>query len=354
MTRNVYLGADLDRPLRSALEAQAAGGDGEQVLVALANAAHETRTVLQRTDFAVRARLIAAEIASAQPDLVGLQEMALWRSGPFDLGRLDALDAASVDHDYLATLLDALAALGAEYDVVQVGDRADVEVPCFTGSPFDQTIADASDVRITMRDAILLRRDAGLVVEDGGDRLYAANLEMSVGGLAVGFLRGRQWVDVTDGTASVRCLNTHLEAFSSDIALAQAHELLADVPADRTVVLLCDANSDPLDHTVAPGSGVPHAAAYELLTGTGGFTDEWLQWARAEEGWTSGLSETVDDETPAAFDKRIDFVLARAPARAGLPVRWGEVTGTGAADRDAATGLWPSDHGGVVVCLQRP
>ena len=35
-----------------------------------------------------------------------------------------------------------------------------------------------------------------------------------------------------------------------------------------------------------------------------------------------------------------------------LKVQRGEVTGTSVTDRDPATGLWPSDHGGVVLRLR--
>ena len=77
-----------------------------------------------------------------------------------------------------------------------------------------------------------------------------------------------------------------------------------------------------------------------------------LRWAPAEEGWTSGLSETVDDATGDGFDHRIDMVFGRSAQGAGYAVDKGRVTGTSVTDRDPATGLWPSDHGGVVLRLR--
>ncbi|MBW8750822.1 MAG: hypothetical protein JF565_05280 [Propionibacteriales bacterium] len=353
MTRNLYLGTDINRPVIAAATAEAEGKTPQQILVALANATHVSRDIVDRTDFTVRAPLLADEVAQAQPDLVGLQEVALWRSGPLDLAHVGVADATHVDYDFLQILLDDLAARGLHYEAVQVGNRADVESPSFTGSPFDGTMADAKDIRLTMRDVILMRSDNALRVVDSGDTVYAHNLAVSVAGTTMRFDRGFNWVDVDAGATRLRFINTHLEAFSSDLALAQAGELLSSAPsADRTNVFVCDCNSDPLNGSVKPTDHVPHKAPYDLITGAGGFTDEWLRWAPAEQGWTSGLSELVNDPTAAGFDHRIDMVFARTPSGAGLAVDRGEVTGTDLADRDPATGLWPSDHGGVVLRLR--
>jgi len=59
----------------------------------------------------------------------------------------------------------------------------------------------------------------------------------------------------------------------------------------------------------------------------------------------------VDDATPAGFDHRIDMIFARTPSGKPLEVTDGQVTGTRPADRDPVSGLWPSDHGGVVLTL---
>jgi hypothetical protein len=354
MTRNLYLGADINRPVEAAAAAQAMGKTPQEILVALANATHVTRAIVDQTDFPVRAGLLAGEIARRKPDLVGLQEVALWRSGPLELTNVGVPNATTVDYDYLQILLDALAARGAHYVAANVGWRADVEAPSFTGSPFDGTIsADARDVRMTMRDVILVRKNHGVKVTGSGDAIYTNNLAVTVAGVTLNFDRGYQWLDVRAGHDRFRFVNTHLEAFSSDLALAQANELLAEAaPAGKNVIFVCDCNSDPLNDSVKPFDHVPHKAPYDLITGAGGFTDEWLEWAPAEEGWTSGLSETVDDATAAGFDHRIDMVFARTARGGGLPVTWGDVTGTDVADRDPATGLWPSDHGGVVLRLR--
>jgi len=352
MTRNLYLGADINRPVNAALTAQAEGKTAQEILVALANATHATRAIVDQTDFPVRAGLLAGEIARTQPDLIGLQEVALWRSGPLQLDRVGVPNATTVDYDFLQILLDELAARGEEYVAVSVGNRADVEAPSFTGSPFDDTMGvDARDIRLTMRDVVLMHVEDGLTATGTADQIYAHNLAVSVVGVTMRFDRGYQWVDVRAGARSFRFVNTHLEAFSSDLALAQAAELLGHAPAtDRTTVFVCDCNSDPLNHSIKPTDHVPHSAPYDLITGT--FTDEWLRWAPAAEGWTSGLSELVNDSTADGFDHRIDMIFGRTASGGPLAVDRGEVTGTDVADRDPATGLWPSDHGGVVLRLR--
>jgi len=349
MTRNLYLGADINRPVLAAATAQAQGKTGPEILVALANATYVSRANVDKTDFRVRAGLLADEIVANEPDLVGLQEVAWWRHGELQLGQVGVPNADITDYDFLQLLLDALAARGATYDAVSIAPRADVEAPSFTGGGS----ADARDVRLTMRDVVLAHVEDGLRVTGEGQAVYAVNLAVPVLTNVIRFDRGYQWVDVRAGATRFRFVNTHLEAFGSDIALAQATQLLAEAPAkDRSTVLVCDCNSDPLNSTTKPGDTVPHKAAYDLITGRGDFTDEWLEWAPAEQGWTSGLSELVNDPTAARFDHRIDMVFGRTAGGDPLAVDRGRVTGTTVDTKDPATGLWPSDHGGVVLRLR--
>jgi endonuclease/exonuclease/phosphatase family metal-dependent hydrolase len=357
MTRNLYLGGDINRPVEAALAAQAAGKTPAEIVQALAVATDVTRKIVDQTNFPVRSTLLAREISQKHPDLIGLQEVALWRSGPLELDKVGIPNATTVDYDFLQLLLDALAARGTPYEPVVVGTRADVESPSFTPS-----FQDARDVRLTMHDVILKRADTNSIkVADTGDTIFDANLPVTIAGVDMNFSRGYQWADVRMGSRHFRFVNTHLEAFSSDLALAQAQQVVGEATAsDRTTVFVCDCNSDPLNSSIKPIDQVPHKAAYDFITGTPPFgalnptpyTDEWLQWAPAEEGWTSGLSELVNDPTPAGFDHRIDMVFAHTVDGSPLPVDRGDVTGDELSDRDAATGLWPSDHAGVVLRLR--
>ena len=348
MTRNLYLGADINRPARAA-----AGRTGQDALVALGQANYEVREILDHTDFAVRSRLLAAEIAAAGPDVVGLQEVALWRSGPMELDQLGRPNAATVDYDFLAMLLTELARRQVVYDVVQTQDESDVEGPAFIGDPTAGTARVTGDIRLTLRDVILLRPGSGIRVADRGSGQYQTRFEIQLGGVPYAYVRGFAWADLDLGRTTLRFVTTHLESESADLAQAQADELLAGAAADRSVptLIACDCNSDPQNQTIRPPDSVPSAAAYARLTGHGGFADTWLALGPAAgPGFTFGVGESVND--PAArFSRRIDLVLARGLPAERLTAGRGEVTGDEPADRDPGTGLWPSDHAGVVVEL---
>jgi endonuclease/exonuclease/phosphatase family metal-dependent hydrolase len=358
MTRNIYLGADIQRPIRDT-----AGLSGAAAFVALGNSNQLTRSIVDRTNFPRRSELLADEIASAKPDLVGLQEVALWRSGPLELplpgmGTPGEVNAEKVDYDYLEILLRDLREEGVPYKAVVVQEESDVEAPAFVGNPFTGTATQARDVRLTMRDVILLRASSNLRVLDQGSGQYDARLALPVAGFTMAFVRGYDWVDVAHGSGKpFRFVNTHLEAFSSDLALAQAVELLTGPAGDRnrTTIIACDCNSDPLNNTTKPTDPrqTPHSGPYNFITGPGGFTDQWLTWRPANAGWTSGLNETVNDPAPTSFDHRIDMIFARTAPSEQVQVIAGEVTGNEIGDKDPVTGLWPSDHAGVVLTLDR-
>ena len=355
MTRNIYLGVDINRPVEAAMEAAAQPGASLlSVLTALAHATDESRRIVDRTDFHVRAELLAEEIGGARPDLVGLQEVALWRHGPMEIGQVGVPNAEVVDYDFLQILLDELAERGTPYVAASIADRADVESPSFSGSV--AAPVNPRDIRLTMRDVVLMRQSSSLTEIDEGQAVYDVNLSLGVAGVTFDFDRGYQWIDVRAGSERFRFVNTHLEAFSSDIALAQAQQLVSEATSpDRSTIFVCDCNSDPVNNKVKEIDTVPHKAPYELITGPGGYTDLWKASGRPADlpgfdaGDTSGLNETVDEPLPGSWTHRIDMVFGRTASGEPLTTDRGRVTGRDGDPRDPATGLWPSDHAGVVM-----
>jgi endonuclease/exonuclease/phosphatase family metal-dependent hydrolase len=343
MTRNLYLGADLTRAF-AALQAPP-----DRQLDVLIGATTTIRAIVDQTNFPLRAQRIAAEIAEHRPDLVGLQEVALWRHGPL------GAEATTVDYDFLQLLRDALDARGAHYVVAHVQQESDVTLPGFLNGTLQ-------NLRLTMRDAVLKRADEGVKLLDASGANYVTRIPVTLAGQTASFIRGYNVVDVRAGAKRVRFVNTHLESESSDVAYAQAAELLAGPasPANGwNTILACDCNTDPLNASVKPGQVRAHRDPYLLLTGAGGFHDEWLLFAPAEAGFTSGLSELVNDtpeEAAARFiNHRIDFVFGRRADGSAMPVKRAWVTGKDPADRTPPTPigrLWPSDHAGVVVELR--
>jgi endonuclease/exonuclease/phosphatase family metal-dependent hydrolase len=239
MTRNLYIGADITRPIRAAV-----GRTGRDAVLALGHANHELRQIVDRTDFPTRSGLLVDEIAKAQPDVLGLQEVALWPDGA------EPPRAAGCDNRGLR-----LAARGLSYEVASVQQESDVEAPAFTGGPFAGTASAAQDVRLTVRDVILVRHAAAVRVLNSGGGSYQHRLDATLGGAPFSFVRGFSWADVRVGSFRFRFVTTQLESQSADLALAQAGELLAGPAADASTstVIVCDCNSDPANSGVPPG-----------------------------------------------------------------------------------------------------
>lgn len=342
MTRNLYLGADLTRAF-AALQAPP-----DRQLDVLIGATTTIRAIVDQTNFPLRARRLASEIAERRPDLIGLQEVALWRHGPL------GAEATTVDYDFLRLLLDSLAAHGAHYVVAHVQQESDVTLPGFLSGTLQ-------NLRLTMRDVVLKRANEGVKVLGTNGANYVTRIPVTLAGQTVAFIRGYNVVDIRAGRESVRFINTHLESESSDVAFAQVSELLAGPAAPGNgwnTIVACDCNTDPLNASVKPGQTRAHRDPYLLLTGVGGFTDEWLRFAPAEAGFTSGLGELVNDapgDAAAEFDHRIDFIFGRRADGSPMPVEHAWVTGKDPGDRTPPTQigrLWPSDHAGVVVKLR--
>jgi len=336
MTRNLYLGGDITRPVRAAL-----GRTGADAVRALGQANYELREIVDRTDFPTRSGLLAAEFAAARPDLIALQEVALWRHGPIELDQISRPDATDVDFDFLATLLADLQERGVGYDVVQQQQGSDVEAPAFPADAATDTADQGRDVRLTLQDVILIRQDSPVRVKGRGGAEFDQRLDIELGGATFTFQHGYAWADVEVGRHRLRFVATHLESQSAEVALAQATELLAGPAAvETTTVLACDCNS-------APGS-----PAYALLTERGRFADQWLEAPDDPgPGFTAVLGELVNEPTAAGLDRRIDLVLARPAPGGAVTPELVNLTGNDPAGR-GYQGLWPSDHAGVVVELE--
>ena len=159
MTWNVYYGTD------PTIVLQAPSLDQVPVYAAQAWA------LVGETNFPERAEALARAIAANRPELVGVQEAALWRTQhPSDFFGNPAPNAAHVEYDFLALLTAALERRGLHYVVAAIDVTTDIEVPMVVGNTLD-------DVRLTDRDAVLVRQ--GVQYSDAKSGVYAAAIPIS-------------------------------------------------------------------------------------------------------------------------------------------------------------------------------
>jgi endonuclease/exonuclease/phosphatase family metal-dependent hydrolase len=326
LSRNLYLGADIDLLLdpTADLPTVLAGALGQ---------------VLQ-TDFATRATALAREIHDRAPHLVGLQEVTRYAVTTDD-GTI--VPAFGFPLDFLAVLLDELAALGDDYEVAQVTDNVSLAFPL-------GDLAPVPGLSITYGDAeaILVRGDVPWWNPDGGP--FPTQQFLMVGGTVFENKRGYATVDATVNGRDVRFASAHLEIqVFADVQEQQARELagiLATSPLP--VILVGDFNS-------AANPDAPAASrtdSYRILRNAG-YQDLWLREPHSVGGVT--CCQTADlSNTTSQLTQRLDIVFAQ----------WG-TAGFGGQSRVEVVGeatddilvhplgytLWPSDHAGVAAWL---
>ena len=324
MTRNIYLGGNIFRLAEASSLQQIPPIVGELFGNVVA------------TDFAARAEALADEIAATDPALIGLQEVELFRiQEESDFLTNPLPNAQTVRFDFLQILLDALDEKGLEYSVAAQVQNTDAELP---GILDPANPGDLTDIRVTDFDVILAR--AGVQTSDPVTRNYAVSAVLGVGGVSVPFPRGYAKVEATVDGARFTFVNTHVEGLMPAHE-AQINQLLSELQSfPEPVVLVGDLN------TAADGSGTP---GYEILVVEGPFQDAWTEAGSIGNGFTCCFGADLMDPTTAALDERIDFVLFRGD----VEVVSTEVVGDELGDR-TPSGLWPSDHAGVVATLRVP
>ena len=229
-----------------------------------------------------------------KPDVIGLQEVALWRRGPDGVKDGSATPSTTTVYDFLA--IAARASSARRYRLGNVQTEADIEAPTNLGY----------DVRVTMRDAVLVRKRKGLRIRRRLGGNYTATFEVPT---QIGTLTSRRGWTAIDGALRgkrFRFVDTHLEAFDDTARLAQARALAAGpLRKGGTVILVGDINSDPTGATGAKPE------AYNVFTGAG-LRDTWLLRNKKGTGNNCCLKQvTITDPPPGPFDHRVDHIFAK-------------------------------------------
>ena len=369
VSQNLYLGGDI-LSIGQATSAQEA-----------AFAAFGIWTSVQATNFPARAKVIAAGIAAQNPDVIGLQEVSVWRTGlpvvcaPDGSGfqYVNAPVASTVVYDFLDSLQVELAALGLHYDVARVTQATDAEF-----CAVDPAVGPASaiDVRYTDYDVLLVRDGLATRYADGG--IYSARVEFPIPGtgdpgVVVPILRGWTVVEVEKDGQWYRVFETHLEVQEIPtpfpipgyiFQLGQAGELIATQVNPRgaldplPTILLGDMNSQ----AEQPG-GSPLRTTYNFLTGQIPFpdygyppyaplvgtqsplADAWSVANPGQPGLTWGFE---DDLLAGTMSQRIDLVLTWGAGPSSMQTFGAD------ARTNTVPPLHASDHLGVAATIQVP
>jgi len=308
MTQNMYVGADLD-----AVIAALVSPDTSDDFPALLNGIQ----TLEVTDYPARAGAMAAEIARARPDVVGLQEVS----------KLDITIPGLVDlHiDFLPLLLDSLAARGAHY-------VAAASVLNIVATPVPGIELHDYDVMLVNPDRVTVTGATG------------ANYANNIGVVAPGVELKRGYVMVQANVAgrTITFASTHLESGDSpglpDLRAAQAAELAGALPAGVPAYVMGDFND------------VPGSPAYQVMQGAG-LIDTWGSLKPHQLGFTCCETPDLGTQTPV-FNQRIDYVWTSLPVSNGTA----SVGRVGDRPGDQVAGpvhpVWPSDHAGLVFELR--
>jgi endonuclease/exonuclease/phosphatase family metal-dependent hydrolase len=274
---------------------------------------------VQATDFPARAKLLAAEIASAKPDLVALQEVATWRRTPN--GAPSGAKATVTMYDWLASLQKQLRARHARYRAVAAEHEFAFQLPTDLGF----------DAHLDLRDVVLARRGSAVRVRATRSKAFRHVLSIPTLAGRATIHRGYNRVDASIHDVRLRFVNTHLEAYSTGIREQQARELVAGpLKSRRPVILAGDLNSDKVP--ARPGDTL----AYQVIA-RAGFED------RASRK-PSCCHEDPNLKGGPGFDHIVDHVMTKP----GLRATRRRIIGNGPR---TPSGLWPSDHGGLLVTL---
>ncbi|PSP84934.1 hypothetical protein BRC96_04050 [Halobacteriales archaeon QS_6_64_34] len=275
--------------------------------------------------YAARADAIAESAATADADVVALQEAVLLRRGQ---SGADGSESGDVVVDLLDGIRTALAERGLDYTVAAESVANDIELPA-------ETDDGPATLRITDRDVVLVRSDLDTADPVAGTYDAALELPIPESDRTLPITRGYSAVTVTVGGIDVGVVSTHLESASPRYRHRQAGDLLDALPETGPVVVCGDFNS-------APGE-----AAYDRLTRS--LTDPHAELRPDATGATCCQAKNLQNDE-SLLDRRIDAMLYRGGVRPMAIRRVGHRPDDRiSVEVDGETvRVWPSDHAGVV------
>lgn len=242
MSRNLYLGADV--------------GIAMNLLPDFKAAAQFMWEQVELTDFNQRSKVLANEIATAQPDVIGIQEATKW------MCQKGLMSSRVTVYDFTQMLLVELDQLGYKYEIATNGDRRAIN-PGFSIPPIPHlTLVTDKDAfpaifgtetvacGFEIADVLLVKSELRDKVKTVGTTEYESAYTIIPTLMTV--YRGFSWADIEVSGTEIRFVTTHLESFWDEgkvpLAKIQADQLVKDLSASGIpVIAMGDFNSDPRD-----------------------------------------------------------------------------------------------------------
>lgn len=350
MTRNLYLGADLMPLIAAQNNAQ------------FESAVSEILVTIEANGFPERAAALAAEIVEKKPHLVGLQEVLNFT--------IDGANPGPPFYDYLQELLNALEARGADYRVAAVVKNLDLVFPFDINRdgvlhPIGALDRDVILARGDVKEVVVLTGLCQKVSEDGCNYKFVASLPNPLATETeplppIDIERGFVAIDARVDGFPVRFVNTHLELREVGpfglLQAAQAFELtqiLAALnsellnPLRAPIIVVGDFNSDPRDPVLAGPAGQIVPPYLQLTAPAAGFVDAWTRHRPGNpDGYTCCQEEDLVNRNSVLYE-RVDLIFSsEEPEKVKV-----HLVGDKIPDK-TPSGLWPSDHAGVVSRME--
>jgi len=332
LSQNMYVGASLGILL------------GAKTFVELINTAIPTfsNNVLA-TKADERAAAMAAEIAKQRPDFVALHEAWILTTVGFKM-------------DLLTSVLEALKALGQPYALVTGGTvtKEDLDLTSF-----------GVNFRLTNRSAILMRTDVDILfIDNPQSKQFPTAITLPPPLNQIPIHGGYVSVDAVVRGQPLRFVAVHLIPNAGTI-VQHTKELLALATDNNTTTLPLVFGGD-FNTTADDPSNLSFQVYQTLINGGGvlttGLTDAWKLLHPNQPGFTCcqdpnllnkrsnlDLAPCPPGSAATTCPHRIDLILFRGFAGVDNMKVFGDLP----SDR-TPSGLWPSDHAGLVATLRGP
>ena len=239
MSRNLYLGADVGVALAKIPNMPAA--------------AQFMWDQVQKTDFSKRKNILADQIRTESPDVIGIQEATIWYcKAHFWSGKVEVFNftqelLAELGGEYVIAEKSGIQANNPGYSIGPIPFLTKVNDPKTFQKLFGQNDADCG---FQIGDALVIKKSLAQYVNQVGNSEYKDVYKVVPTLMEI--YRGYSWADITVQGANVRFVTTHLESLWDENkipkAADQARQLVSDLKMTKSpIVVIGDFNSDPRD-----------------------------------------------------------------------------------------------------------